>query len=473
MNSSYQNGYATVLTAVLFSVLSLSILAMFNSGQIVTHKLKLQNAVDAAAYSSAVVVSRELNYMAYTNRAMVANQVMVGQVVGMVSWIKMMKESSENLEYVGDIVSIIPIVGTIINGYLQGLSAVSDAADTLVSDWVAGLVVPWTNTVIRALSTSQYTVHQATQALILATFPKVLRDNDPDAVMAAIGGANLLALGKFKNEVDGFSKQTTEARPSSEHLGQYDNFAQVVMDSRDNFTDGRSYNWMSATLPYVVKMWIHKRGGNEFERKQQDGKYVWEWSAMDTVSLWTQWYNPTKLRWGSKRETLPIGWGAGYTSNESGAYDNFNSSIKWDRARKNRIAGEFAEQNYGDEKVGGTSGLQRFYYMEGATPPAFIAFVAKDSGSVRTWKETVNSNGGQISSKFDIEENGSLRGGKMYSLAKSEPYFSRSHDLAEFKRDDQPVAYVEYANLMNPYWQARLTPLTTAERNAVLLALPD
>ena len=88
-----QSGYAAVLTLILFSALALSLLAMFNSGQIVTHKIKLQNAVDAAAYSTSVVVSRELNFMAYTNRAMIANQVAIGQVVGMVSWLKMMKEA--------------------------------------------------------------------------------------------------------------------------------------------------------------------------------------------------------------------------------------------------------------------------------------------------------------------------------------------------------------------------------------------
>ena len=40
-----------------------------------THdKMKLQNTADATTYSAAVVTARSLNYLAYTNRAMAANE---------------------------------------------------------------------------------------------------------------------------------------------------------------------------------------------------------------------------------------------------------------------------------------------------------------------------------------------------------------------------------------------------------------
>ena len=57
-----------------------------NSGQMVTEKMRLTNAADAAAYSAGVVHARALNLDAYTNRAIVANQVAIAQTLSLVSW---------------------------------------------------------------------------------------------------------------------------------------------------------------------------------------------------------------------------------------------------------------------------------------------------------------------------------------------------------------------------------------------------
>jgi hypothetical protein len=45
--------------------------------------MELQNAADGVAYSVAIPEARDLNFMAYTNRAMVANEVAIGQAVGL------------------------------------------------------------------------------------------------------------------------------------------------------------------------------------------------------------------------------------------------------------------------------------------------------------------------------------------------------------------------------------------------------
>lgn len=470
---SKQKGYVTVLTLILFSVLSLSLLAMFNSGQVVTHKLKLQNAVDAAAYSSAGIVSRELNYMAYTNRAMIANQVAVGQMVGLASWNKMMVHASGNISKVVAPLAAIPGIGVLITGYFNGMKAVSNVAEATIIAFLNKAAIPLTNAVIQALSISQDAVHIATQGLILTTYPAVLKDNDPDAVMGIIGGANLL---KNQQKVRDFTRRTSEAKPGSSDLGSYDKFATVVKDSRDNFTGGRSYKWLGKLeFPLVIRAWIRKRGGNEFDRKLEGGKYVWDWSAMDTVSLWTEVFSwdPKDFGWQGERETLPIGWGAAHTSNTSSRYSNYNSSSKWDRARRNAMSGSLADSTYGTNRLSFTSGLQRFYHINGTiknpTPPAFIAVAAKDAGSMKTWKEVVKDSGGGVSGRLDIEEKGNLLSSKMYVLAKSEPYFSRSYDLASFRRADLNM---EYGNLFNPYWQSRLTDLTPAEKTSVLLLLP-
>lgn len=53
--------------------MSVLVLSVFNVGIVVSEKMKLQNAADAAAYSAGVWEARYANLAAYANRAMVAN----------------------------------------------------------------------------------------------------------------------------------------------------------------------------------------------------------------------------------------------------------------------------------------------------------------------------------------------------------------------------------------------------------------
>src|SRR4051812_42253618 len=61
---------------------------MFSMGQLTTEKMRLQNTADAAAYSAAVAQARDYNFSAYTNRAMIANQVAMAQLVGLTAWVR-------------------------------------------------------------------------------------------------------------------------------------------------------------------------------------------------------------------------------------------------------------------------------------------------------------------------------------------------------------------------------------------------
>lgn len=462
-----ERGYATVLTLILFTALGLSLLAVFNSGQIVTHKLKLQNAVDAASYSSVVVAAREMNYIAYTNRAMVVNQVTIGQVVGLVSWTRMMKQASSNIDKMVSPLSAIPVIGALIKAYFSGFEVVSNTAEKAVMS-MASIQVPVINFANIALSESQYLVHQSTAASILELYQNVLKDNDPDVVMGAIAAPFFL---KFQNDIENFSKRADRPIPSSEALSQYDKFAKVITGSIDSFTDKRSYRWIKfPTVPTIIRAWVDKKGGNEFDRRLKGGKYIWDWSAMDTVSLWTQSWSWKRMKWKSPKETVPLGGGAAHSSIISGKYPYSNSKNKWGGARENTIASYMAESNY--KKIGKTT-LRPFYFMndnsKNPTPPEFIAVASKEAGSVRTWKKVIEDSGGKVGSSFDIEEKGSLRSSKMYAMAKAEVYFSRSHDLIGFKRQDGSY---ENGNYMNPYWQVRMKDLDSKERTAILMLLP-
>jgi len=87
-----QRGQVLALALGLLAVALAGALVMYNAGQATAERAQLQDAADGAAWSGGLWVARRLNFMAYTNRAMVANHVAVGHLVSYVSW----------LEYVGD-----------------------------------------------------------------------------------------------------------------------------------------------------------------------------------------------------------------------------------------------------------------------------------------------------------------------------------------------------------------------------------
>ena len=75
-----------VFVVLFLGVVTLSLVFLYKAGKITSEKMQVQNAADAAAYSVSITEARDLNFMAYTNRAMVANEVAIGQLVGMASW---------------------------------------------------------------------------------------------------------------------------------------------------------------------------------------------------------------------------------------------------------------------------------------------------------------------------------------------------------------------------------------------------
>jgi len=100
-----------VAPVVLFGVLVASaVLAMmFNTGQKITERSQVANAADAAAYSGAVWTARHLNFMAYTNRAMIANHAAVGHFI----------------PYVGQYVDVVQAIASQVRGATEQAAKVA------------------------------------------------------------------------------------------------------------------------------------------------------------------------------------------------------------------------------------------------------------------------------------------------------------------------------------------------------------
>lgn len=94
-----QRGQAMIFGLLFMAVTVMSVTILYNQGQLVKNRVQLENAADAAAYSQAKLAARNMNFVAYTNRAMVANEVSIGQMVSLLSWAKHYKNVGAFVNY--------------------------------------------------------------------------------------------------------------------------------------------------------------------------------------------------------------------------------------------------------------------------------------------------------------------------------------------------------------------------------------
>ncbi|MCK5707031.1 MAG: Tad domain-containing protein [Candidatus Aureabacteria bacterium] len=110
--NSEDGGQVFVLFLAVATILIMMIGMVYNVGNAVGEKMKLQNLADVSAYSQAVWEARSYNYFAYTNRAMIAHFCTIAFATAV--------DSSEQLW--GDIETVIgwvPYIGPVIKGIHQ------------------------------------------------------------------------------------------------------------------------------------------------------------------------------------------------------------------------------------------------------------------------------------------------------------------------------------------------------------------
>ena len=113
-------------------------IVMASTGNKFTERSRLVNAADAAAYSGAVWTARHLNFIAYTNRAMIANHVGAGHFVAYVSWIRYVEDVSTNL---ATVTSFIPAVNAATRAVEQFANVLRQLAEVEAEIFVPGVDV--------------------------------------------------------------------------------------------------------------------------------------------------------------------------------------------------------------------------------------------------------------------------------------------------------------------------------------------
>lgn len=141
---------------VLFAVIAIGLTALMLADRIATamsDQSRVTDAADSAAYSAAVWTARRLNFVAYTNRAMLANHLSVGHVVAYISWARYVEDSIRGLDQIAKLLKLTGILATV--GAAIALVKKSFSAGVRASETVARGYILATNGYNTALSLAQ------------------------------------------------------------------------------------------------------------------------------------------------------------------------------------------------------------------------------------------------------------------------------------------------------------------------------
>ena len=249
------SGQALVVMLAFAACLTGAFILVFNVGQVVNDKIKLTNAADAAAYSAALWEARSLNFQAYLNRAMVANEVATAQLVSLRSWSQYVGRLTSNADQV---TRYIPPLAAPMRALAQGWGRINDgvqrtlpAMESALSQW---------NT--RALATAQSVAHQ--QALLAAAdlVQQVSVANEPSAQVS-----DATRLLQVRNGEIWQHRFTARYQRGG---GDLRRFTRLLADSRDGFTRSRS-NDLPISLPVLS---MPRRGGTDLLGETAGARWI-------------------------------------------------------------------------------------------------------------------------------------------------------------------------------------------------------
>ncbi|MCP3852281.1 MAG: hypothetical protein GY694_18895 [Gammaproteobacteria bacterium] len=321
-----EKGQAIVYVLVFTTAILMSVLMLYNSGKLTSEKMQLQNAADATAYSISLLEARELNFTAYTNRAMIGNEIAIAQLVGLFSWFDMWSSTMDFFDlYIikpldilagssgGLLSALTTAMGVILDLLQAGVNAIKTAIAAIAK--IATIGVAAINLVY---SYAQEGMHYVTIFMTVSTLSEVITDNAPNAKLSEFGFFALAAhmMTYYASSVNPVSFVQHNDSTESEDFGQFmrQQYAATVNGSRDDFSldrdGGFSYNLFSLSdlglfpinvtldLALVATRFridmdmgidLERRGGTDLRYKEKSGKQYYSWSGVDIIAM-EFWY---------------------------------------------------------------------------------------------------------------------------------------------------------------------------------------
>lgn len=459
---------------------------LFNTGQLASEKTKLVNTADAVAYSAAVMHARALNFDAYNNRALLANEVLVAQMVSLSSWGQYAKTHAENVPVMFPECASSDGSGAAVDAFVKfgPLYALMcyltvQYAGTAIAE-VAAEIPLVTQKVVDAVELNKSAIKAAQDYLHDqdrfedargAVMQEVASRNYANDGTVTVEPANSLAGGAASSMTDDWKASTSHYADAQRT--RFGEVAKLAAYS-DRFVADR--RWDSKALvpsPYGFKCLIafkhnsiKRRGGTELlgldEWKAEDTESYWRWS--DEKSGFLGFFTSCK-----EREN-PIAWG------EQRAYpDGSEQDAGGARLGDSPTTNPGAHSSASSEQWTNYSGLPSFYDLSAdwlSKPDPRMKFavrVVRAKADIRTSDGASQIRASSTLNKFD----GNLASGAMAAIATGEVYFARPwFNMGDETYTTGDTTYIitknqyavahnpdntrEIGSLFNPYWQVRL-----------------
>ncbi|MFP6682041.1 MAG: hypothetical protein VCB07_07585 [Gammaproteobacteria bacterium] len=276
-------------------VLLISLNFLYKQGRVTSDKMEMQNAADAIAYSISLTEARDLNFAAYLNRAMVANEVAIGQLMGLASWAQLVESYGDFFNAFAKPLFPVPIIGQAISAAVGTVAGIFKTAGGTLEAFLGALGNVGTSFMHvsnMVYSWAQWGYHVASIFISTGLISELLDENAPPGTSVSTWGwmslvTHFLSYGSAGNALsrvsDGsfdltlpsaiydaipedtqpqFSKFVEYYHPSREvNVNDYNNgdrgaaegferFAAITRDSGDPFTKDRS--WDLAPLRFMA-----------------------------------------------------------------------------------------------------------------------------------------------------------------------------------------------------------------------------
>ena len=328
-----QSGQAILLILLLTGVGILAGLMLVSNGMLTSEKMALQNAADAAAYGVSVAEARDLNFAAYINRAMVANEVAIGQLVGLMSWAAMVRSVPGFLDlYYGRMIDALmgtplAFIGAALRAVITGLQTAGNVLYQGTRVFTRLFTRAYA-TLNRGLSLAERAMHTATFLFTIGTLDDSIRNNARHARLSWFGafalarhystyfenlalrrrGDGYIASYRQSRGWDSFIEQRLSKRLSPSDPSQQAGmarFAAMVNASRDPFSRNRAGGWAIPLIPPIdihidagdipltdrcilcidfhFSVHMERKGGTDVRRVGSGTEKHYNWSAVDLV----------------------------------------------------------------------------------------------------------------------------------------------------------------------------------------------
>lgn len=442
---------------------------VFSTAQITVAKQRTINAADAAALAGATVQARVLNLAAYNNRAMMANEAFLIQMLSIESWLQYFGTTANNFGTLADIVGIFIPPIEVIGQILDKLATATNKVHDLLVKADDKAIIPLLEASKWGIEAAHLVVIKAGGVLAEDAATKVVEANRTNFGTHEDVGVEIDKRPKVRAATFALNEKRWWDFTKHYTANERQDSKEVVLASRDGFSTERKGEWYLNLNAGLVG--TEKNGGSQLKGYDR-------WETEDTLELWEK----VPCKSGMCKEYQPIGWG------RSNADKNGSSGDIWEPKRMaQKFAYEEATSHGGNSgKFMNWSGVPEVWDVKDKSAKAratlgvdFIVATRKSRAGVLTANHMgMGEDSPAVTGSGDMKER--AEADQYTALAKARVFFERpQRGLGNDKTGSalwRPDSAKEYGSLFSPYWQARLTDLTRLEKAGMLAAmdmLPD